>query len=199
MEKGKVSFIIVNWNGEKTIAECLDSVYSQTYKNYEVILLDNHSSDQSLEIIKKNYHVDKLIAFEKNYGFAEANNRGLKHAEGEYLALINNDTVLEKDWLEKAVSVFKDSPDKNLGSVATKIIHYHTAASRCLAPVPRQLFIKKKSLKKLVFLIRSSLFILKIRICHSASGFLDTPAFMSLRLCLIITDLGGELKKISFS
>jgi GT2 family glycosyltransferase len=125
MEKGKVSFIIVNWNGEKTIAECLDSVYSQTYKNYEVILLDNHSSDQSLEIIKKNYHVDKLIAFEKNYGFAEANNRGLKHAEGEYLALINNDTVLEKDWLEKAVSVFKDSPDKNLGSVATKIIHYH--------------------------------------------------------------------------
>jgi len=48
----KVSFIIVNWNGEKTIAQCLDSVYSQTYKNFEVIILDNHSSDRSLEIVK---------------------------------------------------------------------------------------------------------------------------------------------------
>ena len=121
----KVSFIIANWNGEKTIAECLDSVYAQTYKNYEVILLDNHSSDQSLELIKEKYSVDKLIELDRNYGFAEANNKGLEAATGEYLALINNDTVLEKHWLEKAVSVFRNSPHKNLGSVATKIIHYH--------------------------------------------------------------------------
>lgn len=121
----KVSFIIVNWNGEKTIAKCLDSVYSQTYKNFEVILLDNHSSDQSLETVKKNYQVDKLIELDRNYGFAEANNRGLEHAAGEYLALINNDTILEKDWLEKAAAVFRNSPDKKLGSVATKIINHY--------------------------------------------------------------------------
>ena len=53
MEKNKVSFIIVNWNGQETIAECLDSVISQTYKNYEIIFIDNHSTDKSLEIVKK--------------------------------------------------------------------------------------------------------------------------------------------------
>lgn len=125
MEKEKVSFIIVNWNGEKTITQCLDSVYSQTYKNYEVILLDNHSSDQSVEIIRKKYSVDKRIELDKNYGFAEANNRGLEHSKGKYLALINNDSILEKDWLEKAVSVFQKSDDENLASIATKIIQYH--------------------------------------------------------------------------
>lgn len=127
MEKRKVkaSFIIVNWNGEKTIVSCLDSVFAQTYKNFEIIFIDNHSSDQSLEIVKKNYSVDKLISLDRNYGFAQANNLGLTHASGEYLALINNDTVLEKDWLEKAVSMFEKSSDKNLASVATKIVNYY--------------------------------------------------------------------------
>jgi len=125
MEKNKVSFIIVNWNGQETIAECLDSVISQTYKNYEIIFIDNHSTDKSLEIVKKKYSVDKLIVLDKNYGFAEANNIGLKHAAGEYIALVNNDTVLEKDWLEKVVAVFQKEKDKNLGSIATKIINYY--------------------------------------------------------------------------
>ena len=107
------------------MSECLDSVLSQTYKNYEVILLDNGSSDRSLEIVKKNYSVDRLIPLDQNYGFARANNMGLKYAQGEYIALINNDTVLEKDWLEKAVAVFQKWKHKNLGSVATKIIQYH--------------------------------------------------------------------------
>ncbi|MBN1223796.1 MAG: glycosyltransferase family 2 protein [Candidatus Aminicenantes bacterium] len=125
MEKSKVSFIIVNWNGEKTIAQCLDSVLAQTYKNREIIFLDNRSSDQSLDIVKENYTLDQLVELDRNYGFAEANNRGLKQATGEYIALINNDTVLEKDWLEKAMAVFRESKSGHVGSVATKIIHYH--------------------------------------------------------------------------
>ena len=125
MEKGKASFIIVNWNGQETIAECLDSIFSQTYKNKEIIFIDNNSSDDSLKLVKKNYTVDKLIALDKNYGFAEANNVGLKNVEGEYIALVNNDTVLENDWLEKAVAVFRKGEFGNLGSVATKIINYH--------------------------------------------------------------------------
>lgn len=124
-EKGKASFIIVNWNGQETIAECLDSIFSQTYKNNEIIFIDNNSSDDSLELVKKNYTVDKLIILDRNYGYAEANNLGLKHASGEYIALVNNDTVLKNDWLEKAVAVFRKCEYKNLGSVATKIINYH--------------------------------------------------------------------------
>lgn len=125
MEKGKVSFIIVNWNGEKTITECLDSILAQTYKNNEIIFVDNRSSDSSLELVKEIYDIDKLIALDRNYGYAEANNIGFRHAKGEYVALVNNDAILENNWLEKATNAFQRDEYKNLGSVATKIINYH--------------------------------------------------------------------------
>ncbi len=125
MEKGKVSFIVVNWNGRETIRECLDSILAQTYKNKEIIFVDNHSSDNSLEIVKKKYDLAKLIALKKNYGFAKANNIGFDQANGEYVALVNNDAVLDKNWLEKAISVFQKDKNENVGSVATKIINYH--------------------------------------------------------------------------
>lgn len=125
MEKGKASFIVANWNGKKTIAECLNSILAQTYKNYEIIVVDNHSSDTSLELVKENYNIDRLIALDRNYGYAEANNIGYKHARGDYIALVNNDAILEDNWLEKALGVFQRDKHKNLSSVATKIINYH--------------------------------------------------------------------------
>lgn len=125
MEKGKASFIVINWNGRETITECLDSILVQTYKNNEIIFVDNHSSDNSLELVKENYVIDKLITLDRNYGYAEANNIGFKHARGEYIALVNNDTALDKNWLEKAINVFQRDEHKNVGSVATKIINYH--------------------------------------------------------------------------
>lgn len=125
MEKGKVSFIVVNWNGEKTIAECLDSILAQTYKNKEIIFIDNHSSDDSLELVKEKYDIDKLITLDRNYGYAEANNIGFRYARGEYIALVNNDAILDKNWLEKAISVFQSDEYENVGSVATKNINYH--------------------------------------------------------------------------
>ncbi len=125
MKKGEVSFIVVNWNGQETISECLDSILAQTYKNNEIIFVDNHSSDTSLELVKENYDLDKLITLSRNYGFAQANNIGFRQADGEYIALVNNDAVLDKNWLEKAISIFHKYKDKNIGSVATRIINYH--------------------------------------------------------------------------
>lgn len=125
MEKDKVSFIVVNWNGEKTITECLDSLQVQTYQNNEIIFVDNYSSDSSAELVKEKYDVDKFLALDRNYGYAEANNIGFQHAKGEYIALVNNDAVLDKFWLEKAMGVFRNNENKNIGSVATKIIDYH--------------------------------------------------------------------------
>jgi len=125
MKEGKVSFIIANWNGRKTIVECLNSILAQTYKNFEIILVDNHSTDNSVELIKKKYNLNKLIILDKNYGYAKANNIGFNQAEGEYIALVNNDAVLDRHWLEKATSVFRDDKPKNVASVATKIINYH--------------------------------------------------------------------------
>lgn len=125
MFQKKASFILVNWNGKETIQDCLDSIFAQTYRIFEIILVDNHSTDGSLEWVKKNTPIQKIIALDKNYGYAEANNRGLKHAEGEYIALVNNDAVLEKHWLEKAVEAIQSPNPSNIGSVATKNIFYH--------------------------------------------------------------------------
>lgn len=125
MERSKISFIVVNWNGKKTVAECLDSILSQTYLNREIIFIDNFSSDGSLELVKEKYAFDKLLALNRNYGYAEANNIGFEHAQGEYIALVNNDAILSPDWLEKAVAVFQGGIYKNVGSVATKNIDYY--------------------------------------------------------------------------
>jgi len=125
MEKGKVSFIVANWNGMETITECLDSILAQTYKNNEIIFVDNHSSDGSLELVKEKYNMDKIITLDRNYGYAEANNTGFRQARGEYIALVNNDAILDKNWLEKAIEVFHRNEYKNAGSVATKNINYH--------------------------------------------------------------------------
>ena len=125
MEKGKVSFIVVNWNGKETIQECLNSILTQTYENMEIIFIDNQSSDSSVELVKEKYPIDKLIELNRNHGYAEANNIGFKHVRGEYVALVNNDAVLDKDWLQKAIHAFNRGGQRNVGSVATKIIDYH--------------------------------------------------------------------------
>lgn len=125
MLKPKVSFIIVNWNGKEFLKECIDSILSQTYKNYEIIIVDNGSSDGSIEFLERNYDIEKLIKLEKNYGFAEANNIAISYATGDYIALINNDLVLESNWLKENLDVFIRNHKQNIGMVATKILQYH--------------------------------------------------------------------------
>jgi GT2 family glycosyltransferase len=96
-----VSIIIVNWNGGKYIEKCLESVFAQTFKNFEVILVDNGSTDNSSEKILKQWPDIRFIGFEKNMGFAVANNIAIDNAKGEWLALLNTDAFPEPDWLEK--------------------------------------------------------------------------------------------------
>jgi GT2 family glycosyltransferase len=96
-----VSIIIVNWNGKKWLKSCLDSVYSQTYKKIEVILVDNGSSDESIDYAEKFYPKVKVIKNNSNLGFSKANNLGIKASRGDFLFLLNNDTILEEDTLGK--------------------------------------------------------------------------------------------------
>ena len=125
MDKDRVSFIVVNWNGRETVGECLDSLFRQTHTNREVIFVDNHSSDGSLELVRDRYSLDKLISLDKNLGYAEANNIGFSQAEGDFIALVNNDAVLDPRWLENALNVFRQDRDGTVGSVATKIVNYY--------------------------------------------------------------------------
>lgn len=100
-----ISILIVNFNGKHFLKDCFQSIKNQTYKNFEVILVDNNSNDKSIEWVEKsNYNFVKTIKLDKNYGFGIANNEGFKKASGNYILLLNNDTILESDFLENLIN-----------------------------------------------------------------------------------------------
>ena len=94
----EVSIIIVNYNTCRLTCQCLDSIYSQVNSvNYEVILVDNASTDNSVAEIKRNFPGVKLITSDVNLGFGRANNLGARNANGKFLFLLNSDTILRND------------------------------------------------------------------------------------------------------
>lgn len=117
---GKVSIIIVNWNGKEILKNCLDSILKQSFNDYEVIVVDNGSVDNSVEFIPKYYPSFNVVALKENTGFTGGNIEGLKHAKGDFIVLLNNDAVLTPDWLSTMVSAI-DS-DCRIGFCSSKII-----------------------------------------------------------------------------
>ena len=97
-----VSILLVNFNGAKFLAACLDSLNKVTYASREVVMVDNASSDNSLAILER-YPWVKLIRSDKNLGFAGGNNLGLKQCSGVFVLLLNNDTVVAPGFLEPLV------------------------------------------------------------------------------------------------
>lgn len=99
----KTSIVIINWNGAKYLKNCLNSIFNQTYHNFEVIIVDNNSDDDSLKIINCFTRKIKLIINNKNLGFAKANNQAIeiviKENKSKYVVTLNNDTVVNKNWL----------------------------------------------------------------------------------------------------
>lgn len=96
-----ISVILVNWNGKKWLKKCLTSLCNQSYKKLEIIVVDNGSTDDSVKYVKDNFPKVKIIALSKNYGFSTANNKGISLSKGKYLLLINNDTWVKKDFVQK--------------------------------------------------------------------------------------------------
>jgi len=117
-----VSVIIPNWDGLELLKICLPSIKKQTYKNYEVIIVDNGSVDDSIAWINKNFSEFITLKLDKNYGFARAVNKGIKKSKGEYIFLLNNDTEVDKRCVEFLV----ESANKNseLGFISAKILNY---------------------------------------------------------------------------
>lgn len=98
-----VSIIIVNFNGKEYLEKCLASLLKINYSNYEIIIVDNNSTDDSIEFIEKNYPQVILKKLEMNYGFAYPNNLGAKLAKGEFLLFLNNDTMVTSNFLDELV------------------------------------------------------------------------------------------------
>ncbi len=106
----KVSIIVLNWNGKKFLKNCLDSLKELTYPNLEIIVVDNYSTDGSQEFVKKNYPEFTLLENKKNYGFAKGNNIGFHASSGKYLLFLNNDTVVNSNFLESLVEDCERDP-----------------------------------------------------------------------------------------
>lgn len=115
----KVSVIILNWNGREILDDCLKSWKKVRYLAKEIIVVNNGSTDDSAEFLKKNYKNVKVIEIKKNVWFAKANNIGLKHATGKYILFLNNDTTVTPDFLKPLVDDLEK--DKILGAVQPKI------------------------------------------------------------------------------
>ena len=171
MNEPRVSIIILNWNGWKDTIECLESLYAIDYQNFDIVLVDNHSQNESIEMLKRycqgqvkaeskyqlidiknkplniyEYEEDnnnqkfdqleysnlpsnkKIVLFlnKKNHGFAKGNNIGIRFAQknlkSDYICLLNNDTIVELNWLKELIKGI--TSDKKIGSCSSKLLIY---------------------------------------------------------------------------
>ncbi|MEK6978356.1 MAG: glycosyltransferase family 2 protein [Candidatus Hydrothermarchaeota archaeon] len=117
----KASIIVLNWNGRELTRNCLRSIKEETdHPDYEVIVVDNGSTDGSQEMLKREFPWARLIENPTNLGFARGNNQGMEVAEGDYTFLLNNDTIVTKGWLAKAVEVLESDP--RIASVGSTLV-----------------------------------------------------------------------------
>ncbi|HSD98637.1 MAG TPA: glycosyltransferase family 2 protein [Patescibacteria group bacterium] len=119
MKNPTVSIIILNYNGRKRLEICLKSLKQITFKNKEIIVVNNGSTDDSAIFLKKNYPQIKVVEIRKNRGFAGGTNTGVRYAKGKYVLLLNNDTKVTPHFLETLVSDMEK--DITLGAVQPQI------------------------------------------------------------------------------
>lgn len=119
----KISVIIPNYNGEKIIDGCIQSLLQQEYKDFNIIVVDNNSTDESVKIIEEKYPSITLIKNNENLGFAAAVNIGIKASKSDFVALLNNDTEVDTKWLGNLYSVV--SKDDKIFSASSKMIRFY--------------------------------------------------------------------------
>lgn len=130
MSSPNVSIIILNWNGWRDTIECLESLEKINYQNYEIVVVDNSSKDDSVPQIKKYLSESKFqnLKFKvqnSNLGFAGGSNKGIEYAVkngADYILLLNNDTLVEPDFLNEMVKIGEG--DKKIGLIGPKIYFY---------------------------------------------------------------------------
>jgi len=118
-----VSIIVVNYNGEKFIEQCISSILKSKYPFFELIVIDNASTDKSREILQEKFGDDnrlRIIINKTNVGFAEANNIGVAKSRGKYLAFVNNDTEVDPYWLSELIRVAES--DLTIGACQSKLV-----------------------------------------------------------------------------
>lgn len=131
MTAPRLSVVIPNWNGKGYLAACLDSLRAQTQPNIEIIIVDNASSDGSQQLVREAYPEARLIELPQNRGFTGACNLGMQAATGEFVALLNNDTEVDRNWTAEIIKALDEKPA--VGIIACKMLlhdqreRFHTA------------------------------------------------------------------------
>ena len=106
-ESPLVSVIVLNYNAGELLLNCIDSLKKSTYTNLEILVVDNISSDNSQKKCKEKFPDIKLIQNEKNFGYCEGNNVGIRNAKGEFIVILNPDTIVDTYWLKELFSAYK--------------------------------------------------------------------------------------------
>jgi len=127
-----VSYIVVNYNGKQFLADCFKSIAQHTSIPYEIILVDNASTDGSVQFIEDNFPQVTLIKNEDNLGFTGGNNIGAKVAQGDFFLLLNNDTKLLSD-IAPMVNILQETP--NTGAVGGRL-YYGDGRQQCSIGLP---------------------------------------------------------------
>jgi len=120
MSSSLISVIIANLNGEEYLRDCLRSLEAQTFRSFEVIVVDNGSSDGSVSLIRENFPWVRVISLKENAGFSKGNNVGITEASSKHIATLNNDTIADRRWLEALYEAAE--ADGAVGMVASKIL-----------------------------------------------------------------------------
>ncbi|MBI5304061.1 MAG: glycosyltransferase family 2 protein [Chloroflexi bacterium] len=125
------SVVIPNWNGLRFLPTCLNALRDQTYRDFETIVVDDASTDGSRALIKNDYPEVRVIALEKNRGFAHAVNAGIRAARGDIVVLLNNDTEADPNWLAEIACALDANPRAGIVACKLKLFdqrnHIHSA------------------------------------------------------------------------
>ena len=117
----KISIIIPHYNNKEILYNCIDSLKKITYKNYEIIVVDNNSNDNSAESVQESFPDIKIITLEKNLGYAGGCNLGARKSKADYLLFLNNDTIHDNNFIQPLVDLLDN--DSTIASVQPKIIN----------------------------------------------------------------------------
>lgn len=185
----ELSVLIVNYNGAGFITACIDSVFaSKTSFSFEIVVVDNASKDHSKSVLDAYGDKIKVVYSTQNLGFSEGNNRASELAEGSMYFLLNNDTVLQEDTLEKLYQFLKQHP--KAGAVAPKLIGGDGKLQAPGGPFGRWRFYSE-SPKKVPFIAGAAVMMAKTT--YEAIGGLDGNLFFyndDIDMCMMLKKKG---------
>ena len=210
----KLSIVIICWNDLNVIGDCLRSVFNQTTRiAFEVIISDNGSSDGSLDYIRKHFANVRIVENGQNLGFAKGNNAGINVANGEYVLILNPDTIIRERALEKLVSFADNRPEA--GAFGCRVLNPDGSFQNPARPIPTvsgylisALYLRwlgrlspticLRSLPRMGRTIRAShrvsiglLHHVSPRYSEGTSIHLTSASFSTLRRAIYVTGFGG--------